>query len=180
MATLTQLHELEDHLDALILSYLSLFDTYQALQADVSKHFSSDDATIGDVKIPAQQSGLRNRKAKATTIIPTSTSTSTTTSEKLSTDAQATESEKAEKQDDKVPTVNRKDPIRWFGILSPPSLKLAQREFIETLPNLAALCSLLREIETQEGEVRGLRDRVRQMRDELGVVADLPEGDGET
>ncbi|KAK6353436.1 hypothetical protein TWF696_005399 [Orbilia brochopaga] len=241
MATLTQLHELEDHLDALIISYLSLFDSYQALQSDVSKHLStgfislaqanfsapnrirygrdhydqrmtglrgveittanskptftiidlpSADTTNGetaaeDAKPPTGQSGLRNRKAKATTAAPTSTSTSTDASVNASDkpaekDAQALEDEKEqEKEEDVVPHVNRKDPIRWFGILTPSSLKDAQREFVATLPHFAAVCSLLREIERQEEEVRRVRAEVRKMRDELGVVAELPGDDAE-
>lgn len=65
-------------------------------------------------------------------------------------------------------TKTPRDPIRWFGILVPPSLRSAQGSFISAVegpvPQLASLTSELRK---QEIDIGRLRKQIRKARDDL-------------
>jgi len=45
------------------------------------------------------------------------------------TDREAPEPDVLEKPEEQTPTIDPRDPIRWFGILVPPALRQAQSEF---------------------------------------------------
>ncbi|KAF3083872.1 hypothetical protein TWF569_010128 [Orbilia oligospora] len=61
------------------------------------------------------------------------------------------------------------DPLRWFGILRPMALGTAQKNFLHGLPPIMELVSTLSEIEYHEKDIRSLRQKVRKMREELGI-----------
>jgi len=72
------------------------------------------------------------------------------------TNREASESDALEKPEGQTPTIDPRDPIRWFGILVPPALRQAQSEFtlsVQTaIPQLtttiAKLATLSSEIES--------------------------------
>lgn len=66
-------------------------------------------------KEEAGSSGLRNRKPK-----------------KVGTEKTANLDREEEEEEAPRVKIHPKDPIRWFGILSPPALKTSQKEFIES------------------------------------------------
>ncbi|KAK4989492.1 hypothetical protein LTR50_003236 [Elasticomyces elasticus] len=64
---------------------------------------------------------------------------------------------------DTTPPPTAKDPLRWFGILSPPALRTTQRSFIAALqdPVLSAV-NAARAMRGVEGEIRRVRKEVRR------------------
>ncbi|KAK4917625.1 hypothetical protein LTR66_016926 [Elasticomyces elasticus] len=64
---------------------------------------------------------------------------------------------------DTTPPTTPKDPLRWFGILSPPALRTTQRSFITALqdPVLRAI-NAARAMRGVEGEIRRVRKEVRR------------------
>jgi hypothetical protein len=54
------------------------------------------------------------------------------------------------------------DPLHWFGILVPPSLRNAQKSFTDGIQNeVPALAAVV-------VEMRGLEDQIKRLRTELG------------
>lgn len=54
------------------------------------------------------------------------------------------------------------DPVTWYGILVPPSLRNAQKTFTETVEGaVPELASVVVEIQTVEGEVERIRRQLR-------------------
>jgi hypothetical protein len=60
--------------------------------------------------------------------------------------------------DSEKPTLPPNDPIRWFGIFVPPSLRSAQAHFIKTVegpvPQLVTLTREMRAVEIEIGRTR--------------------------
>ncbi|EPS36765.1 hypothetical protein H072_9674 [Dactylellina haptotyla CBS 200.50] len=222
MVTKEELLELQDHLDRIITSYLSLFDTYQSLQAEISSGLSKGYLSIAQANFSSGrfrygQDYYDDRMTALRGVDITQTEDELAATQGLKTEYAVKELKTEEEQeyevriktsglrrrfvpppsddemingvtnekkdkdsDDDVdndppfPFVKNRDPIRWFGLLTPSALKVAQTEFVDTLPRLLSVCGLLREIDRQEQEVRRVRQQVRGMRKELGIVTEDP------
>lgn len=65
---------------------------------------------------------------------------------------------KSEEDADEKPRIDPRDPIRWFGVLVPPPLRLAQSKFVGVvegpIPQLVTLSKELRVLEIEIGRTR--------------------------
>lgn len=80
----------------------------------------------------------------------------------------ATHSEESndEKQENKEPAQAQKsaDPIRWFGILVPQSLRAAQASFVSSIEGpIPALVNIARNLRSQEIEIGRVRKAIKKL-----------------
>jgi len=58
---------------------------------------------------------------------------------------------------EKIPSIKSKDPLRWFGLLPPSSLRRAQTRFTRALEVVVEVANI-------QSELRGVEDRVKYLR----------------
>ncbi|KAL8164165.1 UNVERIFIED_CONTAM: hypothetical protein K2H54_047097 [Gekko kuhli] len=108
--------------------------------ADTSKPKAENTATVEEIG-PSDQ-GLRRRKGGGKTEAPVQPQEET--------------SQPAEK-------LGKQDPLTWFGILVPQSLRQAQKTFQEGIRLAAEIASMQNEIETTRRRYRALLEEKRQL-----------------
>lgn len=71
--------------------------------------------------------------------------------------------QKAESDDrEDIMQLKRKDPLRWFGMLTPPALKAAQASFTNAVEkSIPRLIHIKRELEAAEEQIREARRKAR-------------------
>ena len=168
---------MSDHLDQLYLTYLDTVDTYQSLRISLATHFSTGFLTLAQANYNSTSGGRRYgadfydermTAIRGVEVVDDGVfeckffeeegkEEEEQRRETKDTDREAPEPdvllEKPEKQ---TPTIDPRDPIRWFGILVPPALRQAQSEFtlsVQTIipqltTTIAKLAILSSEIES--------------------------------
>jgi len=165
---------MSDHLDQLYLTYLDTIDTYQSLRTSLATHFSTGFLTLAQANYNSTSGGQRygadfyDERMTAIRgvevgdgvfeckLFEPERKEEEQRKEIKDTDREASESDALEKPEEQTPTIDPRDPIRWFGILVPPALRQTQSEFtlsVETIiPQLtttvAKLAILSSEIES--------------------------------
>lgn len=165
---------MSDHLDQLYLTYLDTIDTYQSLRTSLATHFSTGFLTLAQANYNSTSGGRRygadfyDERMTAIRgvevgdgvfeckLFELEKKEEEQSKEIKDTDQEASESDAPEKPEEQTPTIDPRDPIRWFGILVPPALRQAQSEFtlsVQTIipqltTTIAKLATLSSEIES--------------------------------
>lgn len=168
-----------DHeLNNLLLSYLEFLDEYQALQNSLSKHlgsaflslsharfvshkqFGSDyydhrTKAISRVSLLHDEWNLRDHKPARTTDIASKVTGDVTIRNRK--EKPIAISQKPEGDNEKNLSLvhdRAPDPIKWFGILVPPSLRESQCEFRKALDDMIQLVNIMRKLDSMEQHIR--------------------------
>ncbi|PWW79939.1 hypothetical protein C7212DRAFT_361421 [Tuber magnatum] len=157
---------MSDHLDQLYLTYLDTVDTYQSLRASLATHFSAGFLSLAQANYNSTNGGRRYGAdfydERMTAIRGVEVGGGVFECKPLEpemkeeeeqregikdTDQEGSELDTIEKSEEQAPTLDPRDPIRWFGILVPPALRQAQSEFTLSaqtiIPQLATTISKL-------------------------------------
>ncbi|CUS15449.1 unnamed protein product [Tuber aestivum] len=158
---------MSDHLDQLYLTYLDTVDTYQSLRTSLATHFSAGFLTLAQANFNSTSGGRRygadfyDERMTAIRGVEVGGGVfecrllqpeakegeGEQREETKDTDREGSELNTVEKPKEQTPTIDPRDPIRWFGILVPPALRQAQSEFtlsVQTIiPQLTTTASKL-------------------------------------
>ncbi|EAW09242.1 uncharacterized protein ACLA_034450 [Aspergillus clavatus NRRL 1] len=157
--------ELIQSLDRLLERYLELLDRHQKLQVELAKKLSSDSGEVDDKH---QLGGSEHMFA-----VEVATSNPPVHQSETNNDGQETESEIDNTDEDqsssapepKMPNERPRfsNPIHWYGVLVPPSLRSAQASFTEAVDQcLPELASVVVQMQSVEREVERLRSELGQ------------------
>jgi len=167
--------ELMQKLDKLLEQYLDLLDQYQEAQKQLSTRLSAGYMSLAKANF-ANNAGCRygqdyyDERMQAHRVVDISSVSGDGREEVLqfkctqTPNLEGSERRTEPKEDnghlalsDKESTVTN-DPIRWFGVLVPPSLRSAQSSFIavvqDSVPNLLNLQQEMRGLEIEIGRTR--------------------------
>lgn len=164
-----------NHLDELMLSYLDTIDTYQSLRASLGSRFSAGFLALAQANFSSPrgrygQDFYDERMSALRGVRVTERGYGIEfESRMIDVEEQKEDDKKEEKEkregkeggngenkeedlkDAKKP--DPRDPIRWFGILVPPALRIAQSEFVSSvetiIPQLLTTLSTLSSLELQ-------------------------------
>lgn len=139
----------QDQLDEFLEKYLNLLDAYERARKDLSQNLSSGFISLAQANFsssgPRIGQDLYDDRTQASRRVAISDSLQiSVTSESLA---------KEEQSDAKVV-----DPIKWFGMMTPPALKSSQASFVRavesSIPNLINLASEIKALEISIGRLQ--------------------------
>jgi len=157
---------LEDALDELLKRYLHLLDRHQMLQQEIGSHLSSGYLSLAQANFSNHNRSRFGQdyyddRMKASTKVQIEDSSS------FITITDSTDQEDRSDPKENLTAVLRAssmDPLKWYGILVPPSLKAAQKIFQsvmkDAIPELASITTDIKEVEI---EVRRTRKKMRKL-----------------
>ncbi|BFZ60737.1 hypothetical protein YB2330_001788 [Saitoella coloradoensis] len=182
----TQTESLPDDLDALILEYLSLHDTYSSLRTSLStalkdsfwdlsvaKRSNTGIGPLGyDLRMRAKR-GLAGQLEMAELVYDDAGDVV----EELGEDQVQSEGDDemrrrrmgSEVEEDaaddlaqqlKKMTISEDDPLRWYGVLVHPQLRAAQGHFVESLKDMVEIVRLTKEMDGLEAKIELARRAV--------------------
>ncbi|KIW91439.1 uncharacterized protein Z519_08335 [Cladophialophora bantiana CBS 173.52] len=197
---------LSDRLDALLMSYLTILDTYTSLRAQLSKDLSAGffslaqanrnaNSTLGvgrrygeegfdermkagrvvRIKAEAEKGGLGESCANedekddyAGSEIKNGSKTleETMTSQRNEKDTETTTSPYRVSVSPPSSPHTSKDPLKWYGILIPPSLRTCQIHFAR------AISSTVPDVMNTSSAMRDLEEEIWAVRRQLGIIRD--------
>ena len=168
--TSREAEQLMQKLDDLLEQYLNILDEYQKAREQLSTHLSSGYMALAQANF-ANKTGRRygqdyyDERMQAQRIVEISQPSESSVESVLFKCMKTSDSEEAEstqeitedRQPDEAKPKSR-DPLRWFGVLVPPPLRIAQTSFISaveaSIPDLLNLQQSLRSLEIEIGRTR--------------------------
>ncbi|KAI9857704.1 MAG: hypothetical protein M1813_008125 [Trichoglossum hirsutum] len=161
-----------EHLSQLLEHYLALLDQYQSLQVKLSKLLSSGYISLAETNFLSSErirygQDFYDERMQATKLLrinfPSGEDSFVPSFElaQPGQDAPKPESKTNLVSDNVSPPLAQQrasnDPLHWFGILVPPALRTAQREFIGAVDVLPKLAQVISQMDSYERKIEEAR-----------------------